>query len=693
MDSDAWPARWVLPPESASAPFLALFRLEFSLSREAHIRFHVSAHERYELFYQRDEELHLIGRGPTRAPAGFCHFESFEAEFEAGEGVLLARVSQLGGSAPWAQTSGACGFLFAVQESELWDRFNTGRARWTTRVLEGVSWASPYLQTGSYMGGGALEEASGESITPCLWHLGNWQPASLGAAGNNGFTLYLKSTVPLLRPSPLPALRHEVWRDVELIGADDGAQNAPFQASESGGEHEWATFQNGTPLEIPPHSRRRFWLRCGDYVCAFPTLRGHGGSGAKIRLAWAESLRGAQEQPVRRAPYEGVRFHGVWDQITLGDGVWKWTPVWWRCGLFVRLDIETQEAPLVLEGLELWETRYPFETRVDFSAEAPELHAVFQKCLRSLQACAHESYVDCPYYEQLQYLGDTRVQMLCSYALFDDDRLARLALWSYSVAARNPSEWMPSSAPSSNGQRIGTFTLWWVEMLHDFLVWRGDLEFVREMLPTARNVVELWLRQKREQGLIELPPGWNYLDAVADLHDLPRPFHGAVQWHLAGVLRQWSALEAAVEENELAARADRLAREIAGAGEHFWCEARSLFADNLEQTRFSEHTNVLALLSDSLSLERAERIAAALFDDESNRQDLASASIYFSHYVFEAAKRYGRKDWMRSRLTPWLELEEQGYRTTPEHWGPTRSECHAWGAHPLLHFLKPTQAG
>lgn len=686
LDSDAWPARWILPPAGAEAPFLALFRLEFSLPHPTQLRFHVSAHERYELFFERNGERQLISRGPTRAPAGFRHFESFEAELPAGDGVLLARVSQLGGYAPWAQVSGNCGFLFAVQDDEFWDQFNTGRALWRTRLLNGLSWLSPYEQTGQYMGCGGLENATGESLTPRLWHLGHWEPAPTGVSGNNGFTLYLKPEVPLLRPSPLPAQRSEPWRNLELIGADAGEREAACQPAAAELEAEWTAFWSGESLEVPPHSRRRFWLRSGDYVCAFPTLRGRGGQGAIVRLAWAESLRDADGQPLRLAPFEGAFLRGIGDQIQPLDGEWEWTPSWWRCGLFLRLDIETGDEPLVLEALELQETRYPFEMKGDFADAPPELRAVFEKCLRSLQACAHESYMDCPYYEQLQYLGDTRIQILCSYALFDDDRLARLALWTFSAAARNPSQWMPSSAPSGNGQRIGTFTLWWVEMLHDFLVARGDLEFVREMLPTARNVVELWLRQKHSNGLIELPPGWNYLDAVGELHNLRHPFHGAIQWHFAGVLNQCAALEAAAGEPELAARATRLANEVAQAGEHFWSESRGLFADDLEHTRFSEQTNALALLSGLLNTECRERIASELFDAPENQPEVARASVYFSHYLFEAAKLHGRTEWMQHRLRPWLELEAMGARTTPEHWGRTRSECHAWGAHPLLHF-------
>ena len=36
--------------------------------------------------------------------------------------------------------------------------------------------------------------------------------------------------------------------------------------------------------------------------------------------------------------------------------------------------------------------------------------------------CAHETYMDCPYYEQMMYVGDTRLEVLTTYAISRDDR-------------------------------------------------------------------------------------------------------------------------------------------------------------------------------------------------------------------------------------------------------------------------------
>lgn len=33
-----------------------------------------------------------------------------------------------------------------------------------------------------------------------------------------------------------------------------------------------------------------------------------------------------------------------------------------------------------------------------------------------------------------------------------------------------------------------------------------------------------------------------------------------------------------------------------------------------------------------------------------------------------------------------MQLPAQGFKTPPEEFGQTRSDCHAWGSHPLYHF-------
>ena len=57
---------------------------------------------------------------------------------------------------------------------------------------------------------------------------------------------------------------------------------------------------------------------------------------------------------------------------------------------------------------------YPFERRGSFVSSDPTLANILDASWRTMRVCALESYIDCPYYEQVQYIGDTRIQALIS---------------------------------------------------------------------------------------------------------------------------------------------------------------------------------------------------------------------------------------------------------------------------------------
>ena len=120
-----------------------------------------------------------------------------------------------------------------------------------------------------------------------------------------------------------------------------------------------------------------------------------------------------------------------------------------------------------------------------------------------------------------------------------------------------------------------------------------------------------------------------------------------------------------------------------------------MVADTVAQDRFSEHAQCLAILADALPPDRAKRA----FDGLVSSGDLARCTVYFSHYLFETYFRFGRADLFLKRLDLWRDFAKQDLKTPLEAPGDARSDCHAWGAHPLYHFrtglagIRPTSGG
>ncbi len=67
--------------------------------------------------------------------------------------------------------------------------------------------------------------------------------------------------------------------------------------------------------------------------------------------------------------------------------------------------------------------------------------------------------------------------------------------------------------------------------------------------------------------------------------------------------------------------------------------------------------------------------------------EMARATVYFSFYVIDALLSAGHINAVETRWDFWRQLESKGLCTTLEAPEPARSDCHAWGAHPLFHSL------
>jgi hypothetical protein len=157
-----------------------------------------------------------------------------------------------------------------------------------------------------------------------------------------------------------------------------------------------------------------------------------------------------------------------------------------------------------------------------------------------------------------------------------------------------------------------------------------------------------------------------------------------LNWHLIYSLVLYADLEERLNETLLAERAIWQARSLTerviGA---FWDERRGLFADDLAHTRYSEHSQCLALLSDLLDRPMRERVAEGLLA----APDLDRMTVYASHYLFETYRKLGRMDALFARLPLWFDLVKNGFKTGVEKPEPSRSDCHAWSSHPLYHYF------
>ncbi|MGC4032795.1 MAG: hypothetical protein QM754_13890 [Tepidisphaeraceae bacterium] len=688
-----WPAKWISHPGAVgTAAVVQAFRRVFHVDEPQTVRIHVSADERYELFLDGQR----VGRGPERGDRRNWFFETYDLPLTAGEHTIVARSWWLGefGPAPFAQVSGRPAFVLAAEGVPA-EWLNTGVAPWEAKLLTGYRHVPPGVTWGT----GSKVHVVGREF-PWGFERGDgddWSPPRELGWAFDAHQLIDQPQFPVLKPATLPPMLElplfaGVARHVqELATAADeksivhAADHLPVEAE------AWSLFLAGkSSLVVPANTARRVIVDFENYFCAFLDLVTSGGRGAVIQTAWAESLYlpNAEENSYGHARVKGNRddiegkfFIGVGDTFEPDGGTHRaFQNLWWAAGRYLEIVVTTGDEPLTLERLSLRETHYPLDWKSRFDCGDARLAELTPIAQRAMEMCAHETYMDCPFYEQMMYVGDTRLECLVTYAATPDDRLPRKALRLYDESRKSPG-FTQSRYPSRLEQTIAPFSAWWVAMVHDYALWRDDAAFVRGLLPGVRAVLGTFDRYKTADGLVAGPPGWNFIDWVpgwrngmpidADVGGVSAPLNFKLAW----VYRQAAELEAAFGEPELAALNRRRGEGIANAAvAAFWNDGRGLLADDLKQTAFSEHTQCLVLLGNAVAGDQKSRLTAGLFEDAG----LARATIYFSHYLFETCGLAGRVDRLFDRLSLWFDHKPMGLKTTVEMPEPTRSDCHAW---------------
>ncbi len=428
-------------------------------------------------------------------------------------------------------------------------------------------------------------------------------------------------------------------------------------------------------------------LDAGELVTGYPRLKVRGGRGATITLRCAECYV-TPEGKAQRDDWARGRLEGYEDRILpsgLGD---LFQTFWFRTFRFVRVEITTGGEDVTIESLDYLDSSYPLE-RVSAvrSMANPWVEQLFHISANTLQRCMHETYEDCPYYEQLQYIQDTRLEMLFTYGLSADARMALRTMEDYHCSLL-PEGILQSRYPSRRPQVIPGFALYWIMMLEDYLNLTGDAALPRRYRPTIDAVLDWFDRRIDEDGLFRSTEHWPYFDWVEQWKiGVPNAAHDGASavfnLHYALGLQSAAALmratgRAAVAD-EYIRRADAMLQAVEAT---CWDEAQGLYREGPHLQEFSQHTQVWAVLTGLAKGQRARAILNRALDDKS----LLPCSFTMMFFLFRALEKAGLYERTRELWDMWKGLLTLGCTTVPEIPVQPRSECHAWGALALWDF-------
>jgi hypothetical protein len=280
-----------------------------------------------------------------------------------------------------------------------------------------------------------------------------------------------------------------------------------------------------------------------------------------------------------------------------------------------------------------------------------------------------------------------------------DDRLAKQAIQAFNDS-RIPDGLTQSRYPSSLVQMIPTFSLLWVGMVHDFWLYRGDAAFVRSQLSGTRAVLGWYLQRQRPDGLMGKIPWWPFVDWGKDFEFgmPPQEEDGGsaiITLQFIEALRNAAEIEAALGESHIAETYRDAARSAAAAVlKRCWSEQYGLIADTPSRQHYSQHANILAVWLDIVPVDKHKDILEKIlstteagFHAGTSLPPMTAATYYFRFYLARAVLHGGLGDRYLELLAPWRTMLSLGLTTWAESPEPTRSDCHAWSAHPNFDLL------
>lgn len=691
-ENSRWPASWVTVPGADEQGYgVYHFRKTFSLdSRPDKFVVFVSGDNRYQLYVNGL----LVSWGPARSDLYHWRYEVVDiaSKLQPGKNVLAAVVWNDGPFRAVAQDTNRTGFLLQAEDPAHWF-VNTDKS-WL--CIEDKAYSPLHIPPNDMIGYQAIgaNELLNGKLYPWGWQSpgyddASWQHAAeiSKAAGRNSQDAPNRW---MLVPRFFP-LEEMTPERIQSVRKSDGVQvPAGFPAE---------------PREfiVPAHTHASLLLDQTYLTTAYPELTVSGGQGSTVTLHYAESLYeprppGTHHPPLKgnRNQIEGKVFYGREDTFLSDGGEQRvYRPLFWRTYRYLELTVETADSPLTIDNIRGLFTAYPFARTAQISVSDPAVNEEIQQILstgwRTARLCAHETYMDCPYYEQLQYAGDARIQMLVSLFTSGDSRLMKQGIEALN-SSRTAEGATYSRAPSDLQQYIPPFSLWWIGMVHDYWMYVDDPGFAKSMLPGVQAVLSFFATHQKSDGSLNRMPWWNFVDWTRTWRDGVPPADpdgsssAAIDLQLLLAYRWAADLENGLGNPALARQyaesANQLKNTILSTD---WDAARGLFADQPAHQTFSQQVNTLAVLAELKPEPDLQSIVEKLLSDSS----IERSSIYFRAYTNATLRRVGLGDQYLANLGPWREMLREGLTTWAETDMPdARSDCHAWGASPNFEIFR-----
>lgn len=366
-------------------------------------------------------------------------------------------------------------------------------------------------------------------------------------------------------------------------------------------------------------------------------------------------------------------------------------------------------------SISMYHEYLPEKERGSFKSNDKTVNRMWSIGVRTLQLTTREFFIDGIKRDRWTWSGDATQSYLMNYYLFFDSDTVKRTMWQ--LRGKNP--------VTAHINTIMDYTFYWFISIADYYLYTGDSDFVAQIYPRMKTMMDYCLSRTDQDGLVEgLAGDWVFVDWSPE----PMDKHGELSFEQVLFARACEAMAACAKvagEEEDAETFDEKAKWLRQLiVERFWYDDAKALVHNvvdgdtdLTVTRYS---NIFAILFDYLSKDRQQTVAHSVLD---NPEVMRITTPYMRFYEMEALCRLGRQADVLSEMKAYwggmlrhgatsfweaydakIDADAGGKAPLSAHlsmYGRPygKSLCHAWGASPVYllgkYFLgvRPTKPG
>ncbi len=675
-----WPASWVTV--EGIEPFgyaVAIFRRRIELeSVPSSLPVHVSADNGYKLYVNG----RMVGFGPAHGDLRNWRFETYDlAPFlVTGENVIAVVVWNHGEHRPMARASHRHGFIFQP-DSEQYDDWASGRS-WKGRIIRAY-WPNVYRDNDQRLGWNYYVAGATESFLSSEYPWG-WQLPSFDDQG-------WPEAYVIDAGAPIGVESHQKW---QLTPRTTPLQRVADPVELKVGRiygHDVIVTQGprGNVFAVEPYRDVRLLLDAGELVTGFPTVDFLKGSGAEVRLAYAEALQEADGKRPLRSVTEDLELVGVEDVVRLdGLGARRYEPLLPRSFRWLELRILTADEPVEFGSVGIRKIGFPTEFNATFQCDDAALNGVFKVASRTLQLSAQDNFLSDLYWERLQYVGDAHIQAQSWHALTGDQTLYRNAVLDFGNILA-PWGLTQSRFPADLEQFSPAYSLIFIRLVRDYVARTGDVTVLPQVQMALDSVLLWFLDRLNERGVLSVQPHLDFVDHLywsrrEQFDELKGDRSSCVHTcFLINALNAYVQLGPYLKHGHLVDLAKtHLAEVRKKAFELFWDSEQGVFRDHPDRPDWtSGQAQVAAATADIAPKEiRQELLRRAVIE----HAFFPRVDLYMRFFAMQRMSG----DMLYDAFGPWKQMLNLGMTACGECENDPRSECHPWSAYPVQLMLE-----